>query len=242
MDPRIATLHRAFFRERSNPRWEYPFRSAAQSPTTPCSITSRWRTFALTERDGVVAMLTYQNKMLHIDYHKGSKRYIWYVEGMARTSTSGLGNVNGVDGDYIRKIQAGVAYKLNSGKYENDNSKYSCVGCPVRICRQQDDKCGYIANPAMDARGIEGTSRMSYGVVDLPNVNENNGDMVGIDDAVEYQIMTYKKDGDEFWLNATIDQGQCVGLPDPQQPQVSARGAGQHRFPCTSYHLPCRFD
>ena len=63
---------------------------------------------------------------------------------------------------------------------------------------------------------------MDYVVVNLPALNENN-DIVGIDDAVEYQVMDYKKTGDEFWLNATIDQWQCVGLPDPQQPQVSAR-------------------
>ena len=160
--------------------------------------------------------------MLHIDYQQGSGRYIWYVEGMARTSTKSLPYVNGVDGDRIRRMQAGVAYTINSGRYENDNSKYSCVGCPVRLCRQYDNKCGYVGNPAMDARGIEGTSRMDYAVVNLPALNEND-DMVGIDDAVEYQVMNYKKTGDEFWLNATIDHGQCAGLPDPQQPQVSAR-------------------
>ena len=220
MSPALTTSHRAYFRTHTNPRFEYPYYGAAPASTTPCSITSRWRTFALTERDGVVSMMTNQNKILHIDYHNGSGRYIWYVEGMARTSTSSLGNVNDVDGGYVRKIQSGVAYEINCGKYENDISKYSCVGCPVRVCRKYDGKCDYIENPAMDARGIEGTSRMSYGVVDLPAVNDGNGEMVGIDDAVEYEIMDYKKTGDEFWLNATIDQDQCVGLPDPQRPQV----------------------
>ena len=53
----------------------------------------------------------------------------------------------------------------------------------------------------------------------MPALNGGGG-MVGVDDAVEYEIMDYKKTGDEFWLNATIDQGQCAGLPDPQRPQV----------------------
>ena len=119
------------------------------------------------------------------------------------------------------RLQVNVAYKINCGRYDNDLSKYSCVGCPVRLCRWPDNKCDYIENPAVDARGIEGyASRMNYAVVDLPEVNSGSGEMVGIDDAVEYPIMTYKKTGDEFWLNATIDQEQCNGMPDPRRPQV----------------------
>ena len=63
---------------------------------------------------------------------------------------------------------------------------------------------------------------MDYAVVNLPALNESD-DMVGIDDAVESQVVDYKKTGDEFWLNATIDNGKCAGLPNQQQPQVSAR-------------------
>ena len=71
--------------------------------------------------------------MLHIDYQQGSGRYIFYAEGMACTSTSSLPYFNGVDGARTCRMKEGVAYTINSGRYENDNSKFSCVGCPVRL-------------------------------------------------------------------------------------------------------------
>ena len=100
---------------------------------------------------------------------------------MARTSTSSLGYFQNVDGgsSSVGRLQVNVAYKINCGRYDNDLSKYSCVGCPVRLCRWPDNKCDYIENPAVDARGIEGyASRMNYAVVDLPEVNSGSGEMV----------------------------------------------------------------
>ena len=69
-----------------------------------------------------------QNKMLHIDYHNVSGRYIWYVGRITCISTSNLGDVYDIDGGYVRKIQSGVAYEINGGKYENYISKYSFDG------------------------------------------------------------------------------------------------------------------
>lgn len=204
MSPDLKTSHRAFFRRHTNPRVEYPYYGAGASPTTPCSITSRWRTFALSERDGVVSLKTYQNKMLNIDYENG--RYIWYVDGMARTSTSSLDYVYDVDGNRGERLRTNTAYQINcgNGSYQNDNSKYSCVGCPVRVCRVYFDgdrmktECNYLKNPSVDATGIENTHRMGYDVIELPDTNDGMGNMVGIDDAVDYQVMEYKKSGERI--------------------------------------------
>lgn len=230
------SAHREFFRKHVNPRFEYPFRGGAQAKTTACDVTSRWRKFAFTERDGVVSLLTYQDKMLNIKYENG--RYVWYVEGMARTTTATLGKVKDVDGDNIRSLQVSpVAYELNCGKYKNDNHKYSCVDCPVRICRSSDGSCGYIDNPLLDLTGIEGTSKAPYTVVDLPDHNSGDSKMVGIDDGPHMVVLEeWQKPGDEFWLNdTTVDAAQCDDHPSPQQPQASqfdyayhGLGASQH--------------
>jgi len=215
MDPTSSgagiSSHREFFRTHTNPRFEYPFPGGGAGPNSACEIQSRWRKFALTERDGIVNMRTNMSKWLSIK-RKGD-RYIWYVEGMARTSTNSLPSIKNVDGKRIGPLELEpVRYKIDDGRYLNDNMKYSCVGCPVRICGSFG--CGYVENPQVHLPGYVGTRLVPYSIVNLPDIMAGDDKMVSIDNGPYLKVLErWQKPNDEFYLNSTIDSRQCIGHP-----------------------------
>ena len=147
MDPTPSgagmNAHREFYRSHTNPRFEYPFPGGGAGPNSACDVTSRWRKFALTERDGINSLMTNMDKYLYITRKNG--RYIYHVEGMARTTSRDLGKILNIGGTLVRSLDLyPVMYEINTGEYFNDNMKYSCVGCPVRICNKliPGFKCG----------------------------------------------------------------------------------------------------
>lgn len=213
--------HREFFRSRTNPRFEYPFRGGGAGPETACEMSSRWRKFAIHEHDGIPYGKSDISKWLHIK--PVGNRYIWYVEGMARTSTTSLPYIKdkrGLDIHILRPEPS--AYRISTGIWMVDNMKYSCVGCPIMICATSIPGlgCGYIENPKVDMVGILGTSRLLYSVVDLPPIMAGDGKMVPINNGPYLKsIEQFQQPNDEFYLNFPIDQSKCAGHPKTLMPQ-----------------------
>lgn len=205
-------------------RYEYPVRMVTPGPETACTRTSRWRKFALSERDGLKSNQTKTSKYLSI--RKKNGRYVWFIEGKAVTTTSYLPDFVKQKGDFMEKM------KLEPTIYMilfSSNERYSCVGCLVPIQKRIDDTKtnGYIQNVPIDLTGILGTSLLPYTTVDLPPILGSGGanaDMVSIDDGDEFASSPYfsqfNKANDEFMLNNAdaVNQSQCSNHP----PVISA--------------------
>eukprot|EP00957_Ditylum_brightwellii_P187909 14307417-Ditylum_brightwellii.AAC.1 len=81
-----TSSHREFYRQRLNPRFEYPFYGGAAGPNKACDYSSRWRKFALSKVDGLYSFKSKKDKYLTIRQYNG--QYLWLVEGHVRTVTS----------------------------------------------------------------------------------------------------------------------------------------------------------
>mmetsp|Transcript_8677 Transcript_8677/g.11498 ORF Transcript_8677/g.11498 Transcript_8677/m.11498 type:complete len:366 (+) Transcript_8677:714-1811(+) len=219
--------HREFFRRHTNPRFEYPYVAGGAGPLSACDYSSRWRSFALTERDGLVDFKTGVSKYLSIKELNGpgtGAPYVWMVEGMARTVTQTIGSLTDGDGNVLRAMEVEpemykIAFQVDAIE---DNHKSSCVGCPVPVCVSTDGLCGFVENPKVDITGMEtNPDLMPYSVVSLPDVHGGIS-MVPVDDGPYLpKLSGYQAAGDEFWLNATIDPSQCSDHPSAILPVPS---------------------
>lgn len=98
--------------------------------------------FALSSRDAIRSSQSKVSKYLDIKLING--RYVWYVEGMARTTTSYLPELKAEDGEFIENFNL---YPYLYQIHFNDNERKDCLGCPVKVVRQPDGKVGYVSNP-----------------------------------------------------------------------------------------------
>mmetsp|Transcript_38438 Transcript_38438/g.38841 ORF Transcript_38438/g.38841 Transcript_38438/m.38841 type:complete len:101 (-) Transcript_38438:369-671(-) len=96
---------------------------------------------------------------------------------MARSSSKSIPKLRDVDGRGAKNIKLDHPYKINCGRYLNDNHKYSCVGCPVRVCEwsQKGSDCLYLENIKVDPTGFS----LDYETVDLPDIMAN--ECLGVD-------------------------------------------------------------
>lgn len=112
--------HRAFFRERMNPKFEYPYHSGAVGPR-PCELHSRWRRYAISSRDQLSNRKTNWFKHLTIEFVSGVG-YVWKVDGFARTVTQT--HPETMDGS--SQLELNKRYRIN---HTNGNTwKTDCVG------------------------------------------------------------------------------------------------------------------
>ena len=132
---------------------------------------------------------------------------------MARTVTSYLPTLDHSTGEVKEN------FKVEPYYYQihfNDNERFACVGCPVKIVRQPGYEVGYVKNPKVDlSLGLEGNnSLVPYNVVNLPPIG--NG-LESLNDGDEFKsseyFSKYNKPNDEFWLNTPIDSQQCKNHP-----------------------------
>ena len=215
--------HREIYRSHSNARFENPHNIGTAGPHKACDITSRWRKFALTERDGLMDLKSKISKYLTIERING--KYVYFVEGMARTWTSRLGDITNVDGRKIQGLRTGEPYKIDDGQYLNDNMKYSCIECPVRVCANFG--CGYIQNPKVQ---LPDSKLIDYRIVELPDIMANDGKMVSVDDGPYLvELSKWQKPDDEFYLNTDIKASYCSGHPATAVPVPSKlKGVPDH--------------
>ena len=172
--------------------------------------------FALSERDGLNSSQSGVTKYLSIK--RVNDRYVWYVEGMARTTTSYLPVLKKEDGTFIENFQLEPTLYLI---HFRGNERFACVGCPVKVYRRPGRASGLVDNPKVDLTGIDGNSGIvPYKIVDLPpilNWKDGGTGMVSVDNGYDLasspNFSDYVKPDDEFWLNSTIDSLQCDGHP-----------------------------
>ena len=97
----------------------------------------------------------------------------------------------------------------------NNNERFSCIGCPVKIVKYPGGKTGYINNPKVDlSQDVESNNDLvPYTIVDLPPILDSGNDMVSVNDGYEFEssgyFSKYNKPNDEFWLNTNINSAQC---------------------------------
>ena len=137
-------------------------------------------------------------------------RYIWFVEGMARTSTATLPVMKDKLGRQVKQVKVTDVFRISDGSSMIDNMMYSCIGCPVELCTVWWDTCGYIENPPIDMLGILGSNRLLNSLVELPPIHDGSDKMIPMDNGpyVKY-LEPYQKPNDEYRLNSVIDQSQC---------------------------------
>eukprot|EP00586_Coscinodiscus_wailesii_P011040 CAMPEP_0172493050 /NCGR_PEP_ID=MMETSP1066-20121228/24373_1 /TAXON_ID=671091 /ORGANISM="Coscinodiscus wailesii, Strain CCMP2513" /LENGTH=895 /DNA_ID=CAMNT_0013263005 /DNA_START=387 /DNA_END=3071 /DNA_ORIENTATION=+ len=208
--------HREYYRRRVNPRMEYPFAHGAPGPKTACDRLSHWRMFALSDRDGWRSSQSKRTKYLHIELKNG--RYVWYVEGMARTATDYLPDLVTEKGIVKEKFEL---YPILYAISFKENERFSCVGCPVLVGKKPGRIDGYVYNPKVDLTGIvNDPALVPYTVIDLPPILGNDNAMVTIDNGEEYVTHKYfsmfTKPNDEFWLNdaTSVNPNQCLSHPN----------------------------
>jgi uncharacterized protein (DUF1800 family)/uncharacterized protein (DUF1501 family) len=207
--------HREYYRRRVNPRFEYPFVHGAPGPKTACDRLSHWRTFALSERDGLRS--TQSKKTKYLDIKQKNGRYVWYVEGMPRTTTDYLPDLLTEKGDFKEKFEL---YPVLYAIHFRDNERFSCIECPVQVYKKPGGVPGYVNNPKVDLTGIvNDPALVPYTIIDLPPILGNDNAMVTIDNGEDYTtnvyFSKYSKPNDEFWLNdaTSINPNQCLSHP-----------------------------
>ena len=171
--------------------------------------------FALSERDAITSSQSSVSKYLSIQ--RINDRYVWFVEGMARTTTSYLPVLKTDDGAFMED------FKLHPYMYQihhRENDKKACVGCPILVVKRPNYRSGYVDNPKVDLTGIETNSQLvPHTIVDLPPILGNDNGMISIDNGYEFSSSKYFSNfhdsNDEFWLNdiATINPAQCTNHP-----------------------------
>ncbi len=209
------TSHRAYYRSHTNARFEYSNLGAGPGPETACHYSSQWRTFALSERDGIRSSQSACSKYLSIKELNG--KFVWYVEGMARTVTDYRPALVNSLGEFQSDFRVEPTYYQI---HFSDNEKWNCVGCLIRVVERRGggSSSGYVANPKVDLTGIENNSNLvPYTVIDLPPILTSNDDrMVSIDngDNLGSYFLNFYKPNDEFYLNTSnLDKGQCADHP-----------------------------
>ena len=80
-----ASSHRAYFRERMNPKFEYPYKVGAIG-ARPCELHSRWRRYAFSSKDQLSNRKKGWFKHLTFEFMSGVG-YVWKVDGFVRTVT-----------------------------------------------------------------------------------------------------------------------------------------------------------
>lgn len=173
--------------------------------------------FAFSDRDGIRSSQSNVAKMISIKYLNG--KYVWYVEGMARTATAELGFLYDDAGNEQEPLEL---YPTLYSIHFRENEKKSCIGCPVMVTRKSNagSNGGYIRNPRVDLTGIvNDSSLVPYKVVNLPEILGNGQGMKSLNDGYEFQNSIYfslfNKANDEFYLKdaSSVSQSQCANHP-----------------------------
>ena len=219
--------HREFYRQRTNPKWEFPTYNGAVGPGA-CEVHSRWRTYALTSRDYLEDRVLLKQKVLTIESlnNDGNAPFVWYVEGHARTVVEELGEVTDGNGNFIEDIVEGTRYFL---AYNAQTWKADCVGCKVVVSKSVGSTEYLIAggNPVVNITGIENTAKLPYTTVTLPEANLLNMD-TGADLGPVFQNF-YKPN--ESWMltdASSLDTAQCENHPSIHQLVESSDSLTDH--------------
>jgi len=200
--------HRAFYRQHTNPKYEFPYLVGATGPR-PCELHSRWRRYAITSRDLVYNRKVGWYKHLTVDPPDANGRYVWKVDGYFRTVTT----------DVSEWLELGQRYRIphnNGATWKTD-----CVGCTlVLVCPTCSDTAEqYLSNPAVSVEGID-PSILGYNIVSLPDFKST--DLPTIEDSNEYPMFDpWIKPYENALLNTTSlegSPGQCDGFPTFRQP------------------------
>ncbi|KAL7541680.1 LOW QUALITY PROTEIN: hypothetical protein ACHAXR_011131 [Thalassiosira sp. AJA248-18] len=204
--------HRAFFRERMNPKFEFPYNVGATG-SRPCELHSRWRRYAISSRDQLRNRKTGWYKHLTIEFLSGVG-YIWKVDEYVRTVT--LTHPEGDDG--AGQLELNKRYRIL-----HDNGwtwKADCVGCMLELeCPTCTNTERNIANPTVSVEGIIGSSILPYQVVTLPNFKSN--DLPTLENTDDYPMFDqWTQPFEHALLNTTNleGSGQCDGFPSFRQP------------------------
>lgn len=174
--------------------------------------------FALSDRDGIRSSQSAVSKYVSIKHVNG--RYVWYVEGMARTTTAELGFLYDEAGNEVEPLELWpIMYSIHF----RDNEKVSCIGCPVVVQKKDPNGnvSGHLRNPKIDLTGIVNDSTLvPHEVVNLPEILGNSNKMVSVNDGYEFEASKYfslfNKAHDEFYLNdaTSVSQSQCANHPN----------------------------
>lgn len=198
-------------------RQEYPFHAAAPGTKNACDENSHWRMFALSDRDGIRGSQSGVSKYVSIKSLNG--RYVWYVEGMARTTTAELGFLYDEAGNIKEPLEL---FPTLYSVHFRENEKFSCIGCPVNVFKKSNagNQGGYMLNPKVDLTGIvNDSSLVPHEIVDLPEILGNSNEMISLNNGVEFQASAYfslfNKANDEFYLSdaTSVSQSQCANHP-----------------------------
>ena len=100
--------HREFYRSRTNPKYEFPYKVGATG-SRPCELHSRWRRYALTSKDQLSNRKTGWYKHLTVELLGGM--YVWKVDGHFRTATASS-PIGHTKGGSERSLELGVRYKI----------------------------------------------------------------------------------------------------------------------------------
>jgi len=192
MSPSIMTSHREYYRRRLNKESEYSSSDfAGPGPSKACDANSQWRTYALSEIDGINSATTDVSKYLSFRELNGvgtGGPYLWLVEGMVRTVTNELPSLKEWPSGNVIATTMEVEPTMYEIVFGMSNSyRWNCVGCPVRVLTHTAAGAhgaqAYVDNPRVslttNTTNIE--SLAHYSIVTLPNTGEgltpiNNGD------------------------------------------------------------------
>ena len=104
-----------FYREHTNPKFEFPYNTGAISSTAPCQLYSRWRRYAISSRDMLQERKTGRQKHLKLRNVNGVG-WVWEVDGEVRTITDTRPNFCW---DSPIQVKSGFDYRIgttNGGK------------------------------------------------------------------------------------------------------------------------------
>jgi len=243
MSPSIMTSHREYFRRRLNKDSEYSSYHSGPGPWTPCDSSNKpniqWRSFALSERDGITSHQSDISKYLSVREQNGvgtGGPYLWLVEGMVRTVTAEKPVLKNSQNEYIEDLEMEPTYyEIEFGV--GNSYKWNCLGCLVKLLKHNRDGShgikAYVNNPRVDlVEGMENDPDLvPYNIITLPNRDQ----LVSVDDGDEYRnhpiglggigtnwYATFNQPGEEFYIPEGAD---TAPLCDPNQyPILSAAG------------------
>ena len=204
LDPTTTTpsIHREFFRQRANPRWERDTFVGRPRGPSPCSKDSRWRNFAFSVKDKIKD--EEERKTFKVTDLGSGLGFLLSIDGHPRTivesydlepdaATAGVSIQ--LDTDYLICINRNHYWQESFGeKFSLDFGDDGCWDLALGI-------------PLIDIDGIED----QVNVVDL----DNGAQLSSIDDVVyNSEYWTSFQAGDEFILTADYDDSSCDALPE----------------------------
>jgi len=110
-----------FYREHTNPKFEFPYNTGAIS-STPCQLYSRWRRYAISSRDMLQERKTGRQKHLKLRNVNGVG-WVWEVDGEVRTITDTRPNFGW---DSPIQVKSGFDYRI--GTTNGANWRSDCIG------------------------------------------------------------------------------------------------------------------